>query len=143
MRVLAMLAAATSVIVVAGLAPGQSMSSTEFVPPTAVERRHFASATHDVGPTDVRRDPPLYVGTEVYWTGVTAGLESGVPMVEHHYFDGVVEGSGGVWLSPWGEGQFCLLGLSPKLVARFKREKPSFRSRLRSTGRDQAGAVSA
>ncbi len=132
MRVLIMIALGMSVALATGLARGQSMSSAEFVPPTAVEGRHFRSATHDVGPTDVRRNPALYAGTEVYWTGVTAGLEGGVPMVEHHYFDGVVEGGGGVWLSPWGEGKFCLLGLSPKLAARFKWEKPSF---VRAYGR--------
>ncbi len=132
MRALPIIAFGLSVAAAGAPARGQSMSSTEFVPPTAAEGRHFNSATHDVGPTDVRRDPPLYAGTAVYWTGVTAGIKDGAPMVDHHYYDGVVEGGGGVWLSPWGEGRFCLLGLSPKVAARFSSEKPLF---VRAYGR--------
>ncbi len=47
-------------------------------------------------------------------------------MVEHHYFDAVVEGDGGVWLSPWGEGRFCLMGLPAEIVKRFESDKPLF-----------------
>ncbi len=115
-----------------GTAHGQSISSQKFVPPTAAERAQLAAADEDVLPTDVRRHPEQYQSTRVYWTGVTAGVKDGTPRVEHHYFDGVVEGSGGVWLSPWGEGQFCLMDVPSHVAARFDGERSHF---VRAYGR--------
>jgi hypothetical protein len=107
-------------------ATAQSISSSEFKPPTPQERAQLAAAELDVLPTDVRRDPAHYAKSRVYWTGVTAGTAEGAAQVEHHYFDGVTEGNGGVWLSPWGEGTFCLLGLPRSISARFRDERPRF-----------------
>ncbi|MEZ4220944.1 MAG: hypothetical protein R3B13_08445 [Polyangiaceae bacterium] len=115
-------------------ARAQSMSSSEFVPPTAAERAQLAAASKDVLPTDVRRNPERFAATRVYWTGVTAGGSADAVVVEHHYFDGAVEGNGSVWLSPWSEGRFCLLNPPARLAARFRSERPRF---VRAYGRPQ------
>ncbi|MCB9583598.1 MAG: hypothetical protein H6717_41575 [Polyangiaceae bacterium] len=128
MRLLPAIACAVSVgsavLTGTGVAAAQSISSAEFKPPTADERVQLAAADKSVLPTDVQRDPARYAKSRVYWVGVTAGIRDGVPEVEHHYFDGAVEGNGGVWLSPWSEGKFCLLGLPRKLADRFHDEEP-------------------
>jgi hypothetical protein len=109
-----------------GTAGAQSMYSEEFVPPTAAERAQLSRAKADVLPSDVRRDPGAHAASTMFWTGVTDGVEGGAAMVEHHYYDGVVEGGGGVWLSPWGEGRFCLLGVPADVRAKFTAERPRF-----------------
>jgi len=103
-----------------------AMSSSRFSPPTAEEKAVFDRASRDVMPADVRREPARYANTIVFWTGVTAGRANGVAFVEHHYFDNAVEGHGGVWLSPWGEGRFCVLDAPSEAKRRFDSERPLF-----------------
>jgi len=126
MRSLCAITFGLSLAAVDGTAVAQAMYSSPFVPPTAAEKAQFNRATRGVLPTDVRRDPARHASAFVLWTGTTRGVEDGVAVVDHHYFDGVVEGGGGVWLSPWGEGRFCLLGLPPAAVDRFRSERPLF-----------------
>jgi hypothetical protein len=118
---LALVAAATP-----AMAQQLSMSSRKFTPSGEGEKALAAQATSQVLPADVRRDPSKHGDQLVFWTGVTDGLVDGTPFVEHHYFDGVVEGHGGVWLSPWGEGRFCLLDVPADAASAFDTEKPQF-----------------
>lgn len=119
-------------LTLAATAAAQGLYSKTFVPPSAAEKARFDRAARDVLPSDVRAEPARHATKIVFWTGVTAGFEGGQAMVEHHYFDGVVESNGGVWLSPWGEGRFCIIGLAPKLHTDFMSERPRF---VRAYGR--------
>ena len=120
-RVMMVLAMAT-----APVAAQMAMSSSKFEPTTLEEKTAFGRASRDVFPSDVRREPARYANTTVFWTGVTRGITNGAPIVEHHYFDNAVEGHGGVWLSPWGEGTFCLLDAPAEVATQFKSERPQF-----------------
>ncbi len=128
MRLLrAVVRAAPAIAILAAAAPAMAqlaMSSRTFTPSTEDERALAAQATSDVLPSDVRADPTAHSEQLVFWTGVTDGLVDGTPFVEHHYFDGVEEGHGGVWLSPWGEGRFCLLDVPADQTRAFDAERP-------------------
>ena len=124
MRVLVTLSFTACLALAEQTAQAQAMSSAAFVPPTAAERAQLDRAARGVLPSDVRREPERHASTRVFWTGVTDGMERGVARVEHHYFDDVVETGGGVWLSPWGEGRFCLLGISADVAEKFSGETP-------------------
>jgi hypothetical protein len=127
MRILSMMTLAVAVATGATTAAAQvSRSSRPFAPTSAEEQAAFDRATRDVFPSDVRRDPARHADTIVMWTGITDGSVDGTPFVEHHYFDGVVEGDGSVWLSPWGEGRFCLLGVPRDEAQRFEATRPLF-----------------
>ncbi len=124
MRLLIMIAIGTAAL--EGTALAQVMASRGFAPPTAAEQAQLDRVTPELLPNSVRRGPTPPAASRVLWTGVTAGVEGGAAMVEHHYFDGVVEHGGGVWLSPWGEGRFCLLGLPADFTTKFGDEAPHF-----------------
>ncbi len=115
-----------AVVALEGTAQAQAMWSRKFAPQAAAERARFDKAESELLPNAVRQSPSSHAASMVFWTGVTDGVEGGTAMVEHHYFDGVVEGGGGVWLSPWGEGRFCLLGVPKEASARFNDETPHF-----------------
>jgi hypothetical protein len=128
-RASALWAVAASVVVTgitSSTVASAQMSSSKFVPVAAEEKALYDRAARDVFPRDVRDHPGRYAETLVLWTGVTDGSTNNAPVVEHHYFDGVVEGGGGVWLSPWGDGRFCLLDVSPKTTRAFASDKPLF-----------------
>ena len=124
MRLLILIAIGTAAL--EGTALAQVMASRGFAPPTAAEQAQLDRVTPELLPNSVRRGATPPAASRVLWTGVTAGVEAGAAMVEHHYFDGVVEHGGGVWLSPWGEGRFCLLGLPADFTTKFGNETPHF-----------------
>ena len=124
MRLLILIAIGTAAL--EGTALAQVMASRGFAPATATEQAQLDRVTPELLPNSVRRGATPPAASRVLWTGVTAGVEAGAAMVEHHYFDGVVEHGGGVWLSPWGEGRFCLLGLPADFTTKFGNETPHF-----------------
>ncbi len=89
----------------------EAMSSGAYAASTADEARLLADADRAVQPGDVRAHPEALASVHVVWTGISlaATVDGRDPVIEHHYYDFVVEGDHSVWLSPLGEGSFCLL----------------------------------
>ena len=102
-------------------AAAQSIGSSRYAPSTPVEVALLAQADRSIQPGDVRADPARFEQARVVWTGIArrppaSGPDDAVPtphpvVVEHHYFDFAVELDHSVWLSSYGEGDFCLLDL--------------------------------
>jgi hypothetical protein len=105
----------------------QALGSSGYKAKGELEGGMLSKASRNIFPHDVRISPTKHQSSFVVWTGIHRGrLRAKRPVVEHHYFDFAVERDQSVWLSPFGEGDFCLVDLTSAQRAELASQREPF-----------------